>query len=156
MASVVYSCLCHGLAIDQRSNRVSIFDIIENVRTSISVLKSQSDANGEKIPKEGDWILSQVKASIITQFSRSQLKDPEEAKARIRIVSDDGQTFNSDIDVEVDLKTSISNRIIHDLETVPLCFRVGDHYQFFVVEFLQNEEWVEAYRTPLIVRFVED
>lgn len=155
MARVNYCCLCHGYAIDQISNRVSLFNLVEQLALPANLLSlNQEKASGA--PEENSWIAVQLDLSIIAHFSRSVVNEAELVDARLRFLNDEGQYSSEIVNITVDLRENIHCRSLTAISAMPLFFKLGEQYQYIVVEIFQNEEWFEAFVIPTVVRFNED
>jgi hypothetical protein len=129
----IWSVLCSSSAIDREENKVSLFDVLEQ----ITLL--------EPITEPG---VMPLQAHLVTLWRRENVAEPVKTTARVRVlVPPNGEQIGKTQEYTVDLTRYLRLRQRVVFRTLPV--RAEGTYEF-VIEYMDaNEEWRETARLPL-------
>jgi len=130
---IVWSLLCAGSAIDNTSNNISLFNVLEQLAVSY-------EANGHLLP---------IRFEHVSTWQRDDPAVPETYPAWLTILSPDGETLGK-IEFDVDLSDSERARIRHQFAQFQI--RGEGRYQFELSADKGEGEHV-LHRVPLAVSF---
>lgn len=142
MAEHIWSVLCNKAIIDRDSGQVTIFEAIENLN-----LPRTEDEIAKEIEGVEEEVVIPHTMQLVTLWVRSDLKQPEEQHARVRLLSPFDQELNTWA-VPVDLKSFLSLRWRLVFQGVP--WRGPGRY-WYVIEMKDGEDWMQCSRVPLVL-----
>jgi hypothetical protein len=149
VARHVWTVLCYKACIDQESKQVSLLDVTENVQLGVD------HADFERHIKAGTEGVQIAVGSPLTLFSwwvRSELDQPEEARARLSAATPDGKLIPSHTEVRIDLSTARGSRVKISVGAIPWG---GEGRYWWIVEGQEEgKDWSEVARIPLMVSLV--
>jgi hypothetical protein len=120
MAKNVWSVLCHKGATHQRTNQISLLDVIEE----ITVVPQ------EILIEKPKAVTMQVSMELVSMWIRSDLSVPESSACRVRLVTPMRSKHYTDV-LELDLKDHIRVRSTVQIDVIPY---YGPGLYYFVVE----------------------
>ena len=135
----VWTVLCSNTSIDNQTNNISLFEVVEGLSLP-----------GEA-PADRDIALP-VKLVLVTLWARSNPEVPEGGNGRFRFVAPDSRMLQTG-EHELQLQGEyIRSRNLSRLEVIPLH---GPGFYEYTIEYRTPNEadWVEVKRVPLEVRF---
>lgn len=135
----VWTVLCSNTSVDKATNNVTLFEAVEGLSLP------------PEVPADRD-VAIQLELVLVTLWSRTNPAVPEAGNGRFRLVAPEDQTLMTG---EHDLSLGgqyIRSRNFSRLRNLPLH---GPGFYEFVIEYrvAGEQEWVEATRVPLEVRF---
>jgi len=134
MSKLLWSILCKKASIDQASNNVSLFEIVD-----------QLNLQG---PPPGERILVPAQFDLATLWMRSDVDTPESDLARLTIEMPDGEIVESST-FEVNLAQAVRHRNILSLSSLPVH---GPGLYYFNIELQEVPgEWKRIHQVPLQV-----
>ena len=138
----IWSVLCRLSIVDQKRNNVSLIEVMEQLS-----FVGETEVESEHTPA------LTFPVELVTLWSRSDLKTPEASRARVLMLSPEGEFLNPEgVEYEVDLTEFQRFRAMGKFEALPY---VGDGIYRFVVQSLdaEREQWRDVASIPLeIVR----
>lgn len=135
MIEHIWTVVCSRAVVDQRSNNISLENIIEQV----SVAGAPAPGTGLRFPLD-----------VMSLWTRADLSEPDQGQGRLRFLSPSGETIAErefEINVSGDIKRYRAN--IH-LEGLPL---KGEGQYTFHTDFWDGSEWREVASIPLEIVF---
>ena len=142
----IWAILCQNTIIDQRSNNVSLIEVIDE----LAAPAPPPDLMTETI--EEPSIL--FDANLVVLWARSDLDIPEKAQARSRIIAPNGGEARSG-EVEIDLTDIMRARAIGRITTFPPFTQVGE-YTIKIETKSNDAEWQQVFELPLWVNVQTD
>lgn len=141
MARGIFCIACDSAIIDRTTNKLSLINIVEQV--DLSLKDGPSNLN--------IWGNSNLPIHICTYWTRSAIDEPESVRARLRFISHNGNELDATLEFEPDLVSSANCRSTLILPNFPVYMSYGRHQQMLVVEQFENNKWVEAMRSAIMV-----
>jgi len=140
MATHLLTVLCTKASVDQSSNNLSLFDIVEELSITVA----------DKVPSAKDKVLIPVTMDVVVVTFRSDPSKPEMARGRLLLLMPD-KTKTLGAEFEIKLVDHQRMRNIVHMSALPVN-EPGIYY--FVVEFSQqgSNEWSEVYRLPVNIK----
>jgi hypothetical protein len=131
----VWTVVCTRTVIDQQTNNISLFEVLEQIQLS-----------GPPLPSSG--VVLPTNFEVVSFWTRSADADPERGRARLRFASPTGQVINES-EYEIDLSTFVRTRTIAKMSGFPIS-APGRYY--FQVD-LRNEAgaWEAQARVPVTI-----
>ena len=150
---VLWAVICEGSAIDQETNNISLFTIVEEMH--IPEPPGDESAGDEPPGDEsaGDGSpLFPARLLLVALFSRSDFDIEEKEEARLVIHLANGQSVVTQPHLEVDLESAHRSRIKFNLPGIP----VGGQGQYkFELQALSDEsDWDPIFEVPIHVSFL--
>lgn len=138
MARLVWMVLCSKTSIDQRSNNVSIFEVIEQLTV-------------EKIPADQE-VSVPLNWEVAILCARSDAAVPEQHVGRLIIVMPSGKRAEA---AQFEIRMTGEHRRIRNTIQSNTFLLHGPGIYEFVLEYrsLTGDQWQEAGRIPLDVMF---
>lgn len=135
MSRHIYSLLCSKLSIDQKTNTISIFEVLERLEFTLG---------GTKVIPEG----VPFTATFLSMWARSDQLTPEKHKQRLRLLSPNGKDLGT-FEMEVDLTEFPRARTFAEVHGLKLD---GQGWYEWQLEAQQElGQWIEVARFPLEV-----
>jgi hypothetical protein len=133
----VWSVLCSRSSIDQTTNNVSLFEVLESIQVFVNMPVA--------IPGAAPFA-----ATLVTLWARERLDTPAFGHSRFRILGPTGQPVLPELMAEIDLRTAPRTRARLTLPGLPFS---GDGVYNFEVSWRTGEEneWVRVASVPLEV-----
>jgi len=128
----VFSVLCSGSSIDKDENKLSLFDVFEQV----TLLQPFTEPG-----------VMPIQGHLVTVWRRENLSLPAHCMGRVRVLAPDGTQVGKTNEYTIDLSkfSRLRQRVVY--RTLPVR---GEGTYEFVVEYLDADQtWVEATRVPL-------
>lgn len=135
--NVLWALLCDGSSIDRDSNRITIFNVLEEVQVGLTP------------PQEpGQTAIIPMKYQMVTQFARSHEQTAERSIIRLRIVGPDNDELASN-EFEVDLSRHLRLRHKNNFRQLP----VGQtgYYRYVLESRSNSNSWDLMFEVPLRV-----
>ncbi len=139
MLDHLWSIVCQSSSIDDETNRLSLFNVIENITI-----------NGE----EGQRILAPLQFDIVSSWLRKDISEPVHATMKITYTSPEGESIlQQEIAFEI-TKTPLHRTRIH-FPNIPVitsgCYK-------FIVDLKVGAEnvWCTVATIPLFVKILEN
>ena len=146
MADHIWSVLCDKTIIDQRTNKISLIDVMDRV--------TFLDPDGKlRQATAKDRAIAGVTFNLVSLWRQSEPNTPEEIEVRLALVGPDGKWINPPSAIhKLELK-KIHIRATNEIPAIPLR---GPGYYTFLVQHLPTERkrWRTVARLPFEVRFV--
>lgn len=138
---VIWAILCQSAVVDQDSNQISLFNIIDELTFS----GAPPVATGEPEP---DPILVPMDMELVVVWARSDPETPESVRGRTRLVGLDRSEILTE-EREIGLDEAIHVRWFHDLTDIPY---LGEgEYLLKVDAKTPGSDWQEMFELPLWV-----
>ncbi len=143
MAKHVWSVLCYKGAIHERTNQISLLDVIEQ----ITIVPQ------EKLPEELKAVPLKVNMELVSLWIRSDLSVPESLSCRVRLVAPEGSKHYAKV-LQLDLKNYVRGRSTIQFDDIPF---YGPGLYNFIVEQRHTanskaQKWRIAARVPLEIQ----
>ena len=142
----VWAILCENTIIDQRSNNVSLIEVIDELTIPAPAPEPMTETKGE--PRKF------FDADLVVLWARSKLDLPEKAQMRSKIVAPNGGEARSG-ESEVDLTENIRLRSIGRIAGLPPFTQAGE-YRIKIEAKESDSEWQEVFELPLWVSVQTD
>ena len=142
----VWAILCQNTIIDQRSNNISLIEVIDELTVPAPPPELVTEANGE--------LGMLFDGNLVILWARSDLGTPEKAQVRSRIIAPNGGEARTG-EVEVDLTEIVRARAIGRIAELPLFTQVGE-YTIKIETKAHDSEWREVFELPLWVNVQAD
>lgn len=114
MAKLTYAILCRSAAVDQFTQSLSIFDVVEGVTIETPDQSILPAKRGEVITQVPGFPMI-----LVTSWRRSDIDIPETINCRVGILSASGQQLGS-APLQVDLSAVISGRVLMKIPLFPV------------------------------------
>ena len=130
----IWTVFCEKTAIDQESNAVSLFGVIEELHAEL--------AEGTEFP-----LVAPLPAAVVSFWSREDLAVGTEAKQRLRFLSPEGEELGSFL-ADIDLESATRSRTVVRFNALRLA---GPGWHEWEVSWRVSEEepWAVVARVPL-------
>lgn len=137
MARLLWTVLCSKTSIDRESNNISLFEVLEQVTV--------------EGPPEDARINLAATSTLVTEWMRSDIDQPESRFGRFSLVGPSGEVFGG-VEFEINLSDEVRHRSLINMHTLPL---QGPGIYEFVIEIRDDDGggWQEASRIPLQVLY---
>ena len=140
---VIWSVIAESSAVDRESNRVSLFNILEEAHLAEPPVPSEDPDVVPAVP---------AKYVVVTLFGRTIEGVGEKKQARLAVALPDGKVVESDPLIDVDLSTARRHRSVITLTAIPLGGE-GD-YRFQIQEPDDNGGWQTMFEVPLHIDYL--
>ena len=142
----IWAILCRNTIIDQRSNNISLIEVIDELTVPAPPPELMAETDGElSMLFDGD---------LVILCTRSDLDTPEKAQVRSTIIAPNGGEARTG-EVEIDLTDIVHARAIgHIAELPPLT--QGGEYTIKIETKVHDSEWQEVFELPLWVNIQTD
>jgi hypothetical protein len=130
MIQHVWSVLCTRAVIDNETNIISLFDVVEQIA----------------VVGPGGEGVAPVSLEMVTLWSRESLEEATRGRARLRIVGPDGMQIGNPIEHDVDLTNFVRIRNRFRMAAFPV---IGPGKYSLVVEIEQNDAWRQVANVPV-------
>lgn len=137
MASHIWTILCRKASIDNRSNNISLFEVVDQ----LNVVGAQSEERVE-IPAQFE---------LATQWRRSDSDEPERATGRMNLRLPDGQQVQGS-EFDIDLSESLRHRNVISIGSLPV-HGPGEYWFEIDVRAADSDDWESVYQLPLQILF---
>ena len=142
----IWAILCQNTIIDQRSNNISLIEVIEELTVPVPPPELMTEGDGE--------LSMLVDGNLVILWTRSDLNVPEKAQTRSRIISPNGGEAQSG-DFEIDLTEIVRARVIGRIAELPPLTQTGE-YTIKIETKVDDSEWQEEFELPLWVNVQTD
>lgn len=140
MIEHIWTVLCSRSLIDQRTNNISLIDIIEELRIV-----------GPPLPQSGEQVIIPINFEVVTLWSRGEDNLPFRGHGRLLFIDPAGNTLRS-LDFEIDL--SVFQRVRNCLGIIGfLVQNQGRHILRVQMRGNGIEEWHTVANIPLNILF---
>ena len=139
---VLWAIICQSSAVDQETNNVSLFNLLEQVH--VPEPPTGGEAN-EPFP------VAPISFSIVALLSRTNLSMGESGKGRIRIEFPSDAAPDLLPDFEYDLEVALHHRIRFHFQGMPI--KGEGIYRFLIEEEAASGQWTQLFEAPLIVSY---
>ena len=140
---VIWSVIAESSAIDRETNRVSLFNILEEAHLPQPPDRSDDPEIIPAVP---------AKYVVVTLFGRTTASEGETKQARLAVALPDGKVVESDPLIDVDLDTTLRLRSVVNLTAIPLG---GEgEYRFQIQEPDENGSWRSMFEVPLHIDYL--
>ena len=137
---VIWGVICRDASTDQRTNNISLFHVLEETHVP-EPPERRSDE--EPLP------VAPIQFLLVVLFGRSDIRQPEQRKARTILSFPDGHDHEDIMDLEVDLNSAPRNRTTLEIIGLPIRGEGTYHFRIEVVD--ENAEWHQLFEMPLQV-----
>jgi hypothetical protein len=135
MAEHLWSVLCSNSSIDQKTNNISLFNVIEQLTL-------------EGVPTD-QRILVSGQFELVSLWRRSDTNTPEELSGRLLFRMPDGESLDALV-FNIDLKSATRSRSVITMSNLPIK-GIGTHYFIIEVNDVGSDEWKIVANLPLEV-----
>lgn len=142
----IWAILCKNTIIDQRSNNISLIEVIDEISLPAPAPESVTETSGQ--PAVG------FDASLVILWARSDPDMPEKAQVRNSVVTPKGFQTQS-TENEIDLTDALRVRSIGQIARFPLLSQDGEHTLKIEMK-AADTDWQEAFELPLWVNIQTD
>ena len=139
---ILWAAICESLSVDQETNNVSLFNILEEVHFP---------EPPELITEQENMVVVPVQFVLMALFGRSDTEIGERGQARLVIALPDGTEAEADPRFEVDLESVHRARVKIDVAGIPL--RGEGEYDFRIETLDQDSKWGLLFEIPLVIYF---
>ena len=138
MAQHLWTVLCTNSSIDQTTNNVSLFGVVEQLQIGGGAPTDQR-------------IIIPAQFQLVILWMRSNLDQPEMATARFSLQSPNGEVSPGG-EVQVELSTAIRSRNVITINGLPVN---GPGVYKFITEIrgLDEQEWTRVHELPVQIIF---
>lgn len=139
----IWSVLCSSSSTDSRSNRVSLFDIIEELQLEME--RAEADHGDQRT------IPFPTSLQLVTMWRRDHLAEPETGRTRT-VVEADGEQLAVSGETEVRLDEYARNRVTTQMSGMPINISSSGQREYrFLVQSLVADTWETEASIPLLV-----
>ena len=143
---VVWAILCESAVTDRDTNRVSLFNVIEDIMIHTPPPTSPTESDRQ-------YTLVPMKFEMVVLWARSNSDEPEHGEGRYRIVGPGDQELDSE-EFEVDLTQHLRLRGHHQFSSLP--YWNEGIYSLKLEYKPPNSVWQELFELPLRVEVQTD
>ena len=140
---VIWSIIAESSAVDRETNRVSLFNILEEAHLLDPPDRSDDPDIVPAVP---------AKYVVVTLFGRTTADEAETRQARLVVAMPDGKVVESDPLINVDLETARRHRSVVNLTAIPLGGQ--GEYRFLIQEPDENGGWRSMFEVPLHIDYL--
>ena len=137
MIKHIWTVICSQVVIDQDTNNISLFNILEEVGIPQEVVKENN--------------IIPIVLEIVSLWVRSDLAEPSKGSARISLIAPDGELLKT-VESEVDLTDHERLRARGCFQGLPF---KGEGVYDFKVSLKNNHDWAEVATIPVKIRFMD-
>ena len=139
MPKQLWTILCTSISIDQETNVISLFGVIEQLQIG----------GGMSVDQQ---LVLPSQFNLVTLWTRSDADKAEKAVARYNLQLPNGE-IKPGGEIQVELTSSIRNRSIVKINGLPI--HGPGEYKFLIeIRADDSQEWIRAHELPLQVEFI--
>ena len=136
--------LAESSAVDRETNRVSLFNVIEQLQLLDPPERAEDSDLFRAVP---------LRFVVVTLFGRTTAGEGENKQARIAVALPDGNVVESEPIIDVDLETGPRYRSLMNLSGLPIGGQ--GEYRFQIQQLDENGDWHWMFEVPLQVNFLD-
>ena len=144
---MVWAILCRNAIIDQRSNNVSLIEVIDEITIPVQIPESITNASDQPVMV--------TDASLVILCARSDFNVPEKSLMRQRIVAPDGDEARTN-ENEIDLTDDVRLRAIGHIAGFPPLITQDGEFTIKIEVKAPDSDWQEMFELPLWVTVQTD
>ena len=145
---VNWAVIAESSAVDQDTNNISLFHIIEDVNIPEPPESLQPVEDGDTLP------VVALRFVIVAVFARTEEDTGEKKEVQLVVEMPNGNVAETGVIFEVDLETAHRNRTRVNVSTLPLAGQGEYRFQFRGLD--NDERWRVMSETPLHVSYLAD
>jgi len=138
-----WTVFCRGVSVDKDSNTVSLFDVVEQ----FAVVPSMTSEAAKSLLDHGNFFGPVF--ALVSLWARDSFDSPESGRARISVISPNGQEQQV-AEYEVNLRDFPRSRHIFRMVGFP-CETAGQHW--IDVGQQSQDQWVRVAHIPVHIEF---